>query len=75
MDVLHPPFSLPPVSLPHGPAAVSDIDRRIRAGFGRATGSLSAALALLAADDWAINLLVSPGKQFELGLLALEVSL
>src|SRR5512147_2085203 len=67
MDLSHPPVSVPPV-----PAAGNDIDRRIRAGLGRATGSLSVASALLAAGDWGINLLVSPGKQVELGLLALD---
>jgi poly[(R)-3-hydroxyalkanoate] polymerase subunit PhaC len=72
MDVSHLRVSLPPVALPHGPAAGSDIDRRIRAALGRATGSLSAASALLAAGDWAINLLVSPAKRMELGLLALD---
>ncbi|HET7364390.1 MAG TPA: alpha/beta fold hydrolase, partial [Burkholderiales bacterium] len=40
--------------------------------LGRATGSLSVGSALLAAGDWGLNLLVSPGKQVELGLLALE---
>jgi polyhydroxyalkanoate synthase len=68
MDLSHPP-----VSAPSAPAADgNEIDRRIRAALGRATGSLSAGSALLAAGDWAINLLVSPGKQYELGLLALE---
>jgi polyhydroxyalkanoate synthase len=33
---------------------------------------LSAGSALLAAGDWAVNLLVSPGKQMELALLALD---
>ena len=40
--------------------------------MGRATGSLSVASALLAGIDWAVNLLVSPGKRAELQLLALE---
>lgn len=54
------------------PAAGKDIDHKIRAALGRATGSLSLGSALLAAGDWGINLLVSPGKQIELGLLALD---
>jgi polyhydroxyalkanoate synthase len=54
------------------PPAGNDIDRAIRAQLGRATGSLSVGSALLAAGDWAINLLVSPGKRIELGLLALD---
>jgi len=49
-----------------------DFDREIRAAVGRATGSLSVASALLAGFDWAVNLLVSPGKQVELQLLALK---
>jgi polyhydroxyalkanoate synthase len=68
MDLSLPRLAAPPVAPPAG----NDIDRRIRAGLGRATGSLSAGSALLAAGDWAINLLVSPGKQIELGLLALD---
>jgi hypothetical protein len=39
--------------------------------MGRATGTLSVASALLAAIDWAVNLMVAPGKQTELRLLAL----
>jgi polyhydroxyalkanoate synthase len=70
MDLSVPPGS--PVSLPRAPLAGNDIDRRVRAGLGRATGSLSAGSALLAASDWAVNLLVSPGKQMELALLALD---
>jgi polyhydroxyalkanoate synthase len=68
MDLSHPPVSAPPAPAAEG----NEIDRRIRAALGRATGSLSAGSALLAAGDWGINLLVSPGKQFELALLALE---
>ncbi len=49
-----------------------DFDREIRAAVGRATGSLSVASALLAGMDWWVNLLVSPGKQVELQLLALK---
>jgi polyhydroxyalkanoate synthase len=70
MDLSAPP--VPPVSLPRVPLAGNEIDRRIRAGLGRATGSLSVGSALLAAGDWGINLLVSPGKQMELALLAFE---
>jgi polyhydroxyalkanoate synthase len=47
-------------------------DRDIRAAVGRATGTLSVASALLAGIDWAVNLLVSPGKQVELQLLAFK---
>ncbi|HEX5767240.1 MAG TPA: alpha/beta fold hydrolase [Burkholderiales bacterium] len=66
-------LSLPRLPAPAAvPPAGNDIDRRIRAGLGRATGSLSVGSALLAAGDWAINLLVSPGKQMELALLALD---
>ncbi|MFH1815181.1 MAG: alpha/beta fold hydrolase [Pseudomonadota bacterium] len=61
-----------PLNVPVGPPAGNDIDRRIRAGLGRATGSLSVGSALLASGDWAVNLLVSPGKQIELGLLAAD---
>jgi polyhydroxyalkanoate synthase subunit PhaC len=68
MDLAHPPLSVPPAPA----AAGNEIDRRLRAALGRATGSLSAGSALLAAGDWGINLVVSPGKQFELALLALE---
>jgi polyhydroxyalkanoate synthase len=68
MDLSHPPVSAPPAPA----AAGNEIDRRLRAALGRATGSLSVGSALLAAGDWAINLLVSPGKQYELALLALE---
>jgi polyhydroxyalkanoate synthase subunit PhaC len=68
MDLSLPRLAAPSVAPPAG----NDIDRRIRAGLGRATGSLSAGSALLAAGDWAINLLVSPGKQMELALLALD---
>jgi polyhydroxyalkanoate synthase len=50
----------------------NDIDRKVRAALARAAGSLSMGLALLAAGDWGINLLVSPGKQMELALLALD---
>ncbi|HEY5896695.1 MAG TPA: alpha/beta fold hydrolase [Burkholderiales bacterium] len=65
-------LSQPPVSLATSPIAGNDIDRNVRAALGRQSGSLSVASALLAAGDWAINLAVSPGKQMELGLLALE---
>jgi polyhydroxyalkanoate synthase len=68
MDLSLPRLAAPPVAAPAG----NDIDRRIRAGLGRATGSLSVGSALLAAGGWGINLLVSPGKQMELALLALE---
>ena len=68
MDLSHPPVSAAPAPA----AAGNDIDRRVRAALGRGTGSLSAATALLSASDWAINLLVSPGKQMELALLALD---
>ncbi|GIL05392.1 MAG: polymerase [Betaproteobacteria bacterium] len=44
----------------------------MRAAVARATGTLSVASALLAAADWAMNLLVSPGKRMELALLFLE---
>ena len=67
MDLSHPP-----IAVARAPVAGSDIDRSIRAALGRATGSLSVGSALLAAADWGINLLVSPGKQMELGLLALD---
>jgi len=53
-------------------ALAQELDRDIRASIGRATGSLSVASALLAHVDWAVNLLVSPGKQAELNLLAFE---
>jgi polyhydroxyalkanoate synthase len=49
-----------------------DFDLEIRAAVGRATGNLSVASALLAGIDWWVNLLVSPGKQAELQLLALK---
>jgi polyhydroxyalkanoate synthase len=68
MDLTHPPLSAPPAPA----AAGNEIDRRIRAALGRATGSLSVGSALLAAGDWGINLMVSPGKRVELALLALE---
>jgi polyhydroxyalkanoate synthase len=68
MDLSPPRLPARPVAPPAG----NDIDRRIRADLGRATGSLSVGSALLAAGDWAINLAVSPGKQIELGLLALK---
>ena len=68
MDLSLPRLPAPAAAAPAG----NDIDRRIRAGLGRATGSLSVGSALLAAGDWAINLLVSPGKQMELALLALD---
>ena len=66
-------LSLPrlPAPAPAQPAG-NEIDRQVRAALGRATGSLSVGSALLAAGDWAINLLASPGKQIELGLLALN---
>jgi polyhydroxyalkanoate synthase len=67
MDLSHPP-----VPVPLAAAAGNDIDREVRAALGRATGSLSAGSALLAAGDWAVNLLVSPGKQLELALLAFD---
>ena len=51
--------------------AVRELDREVRAVVGRATGTLSVASALLAGIDWAVNLLVSPGKQTELRLLTL----
>jgi len=76
MDLSRPPLSAspaPPLSPAPAPAAAgNEIDRRIRAALGRATGNLSVAWVLLAAGDWGINLLASPGKRFELGLLALE---
>src|SRR5512139_4005691 len=65
-------LSLPRLPAPTARPAGNDIDRKIRAALGRATGSLSVGSALLAAGDWGINLLVSPGKQMELGLLALD---
>jgi polyhydroxyalkanoate synthase len=68
MDLSLPRLPASPVAPPAG----NDIDRRIRAGLGRATGSLSVGSALLAAGDWAVNLMVSPGKQMELALLALD---
>ncbi|WP_238328127.1 PHA/PHB synthase family protein [Paraburkholderia mimosarum] len=49
-----------------------DLDRKVRAVIGRATGTLSVASALLAAGDWAMNLLASPGKRLQLSLLGLE---
>ncbi len=54
------------------PAAGNAIDRQVRAALARATGSLSVGSGLLAATDWAMNLLVSPGKQMELALRAFE---
>ena len=65
-------LTFPPVSAPPAPLQGNDIDRQIRAALGRSTGSLSVASALLAAGDWGINLLVSPGKRMELALLALD---
>jgi hypothetical protein len=65
-------LSLPRSPVPAVPAAGNDIDRKIRSELGRATGSLSVGSAMLAAGDWGVNLMVSPGKQMELGLLALE---
>src|SRR5687768_2982195 len=70
MDLSVPPVSS--VSVPRAPLAGNEVDRRVRAGLGRATGSLSVGSALLAAGDWAINLMVSPGKQMELALLAAD---
>ena len=54
------------------PAMGNAIDGQVRAALARATGTLSVGSALLAATDWAMNLLVSPGKQAELGLRVLE---
>jgi hypothetical protein len=49
MDLSLPRLPAAPVAPPAG----NDIDRRIRAGLGRATGSLSVGSALLAAgDEW-----------------------
>jgi polyhydroxyalkanoate synthase len=70
MDLSVPPVAS--VTPPGAPLAGNDIDRRVRAGLGRATGSLSVGSALLAAGDWWVNLLVSPGKQMELALLGLD---
>jgi len=53
-------------------AAAEGFDREVRAAMGRATGSLSVASVLLAGIDWAVNLMVSPGKQAELQLSALS---
>ena len=55
---------------PH--TAAKEFDREVRAAIGRVTGSLSIAAALLAAMDWGVNLLVSPGKQTQLRLLAMK---
>jgi polyhydroxyalkanoate synthase len=62
---------LPAAAVP-ADAKGNDIDRKVRAALARATGSLSMGSALLAAGDWGINLSVSPGRQMELALLALD---
>ena len=54
------------------PAAGNAIEHQVRAALTRATGSLSVGSGLLAAADWAMNLMVSPGKQMELALRAFE---
>ncbi|HVK95492.1 MAG TPA: alpha/beta fold hydrolase [Noviherbaspirillum sp.] len=43
------------------------IDRLIRAGMGRLTGSISPASLMLAYADWALHLAMSPGKWQRLG--------
>ncbi|MGZ8264634.1 MAG: PHA/PHB synthase family protein [Burkholderiales bacterium] len=59
-------------SVPVVPALKNGVDQKVRAALGRATGSLSMGSLLLATTDWAIHLLVSPTKQVELGMLAVD---
>jgi hypothetical protein len=47
------------------------LDSHVHAAIARASSALSPGSALLAADDWATHLSVSPGKQIELGRMAL----
>jgi polyhydroxyalkanoate synthase len=54
------------------PALRNGVDQKVRAALGRATGSLSLASLMLASTDWALHLLVSPTKQVELGMLAVD---
>jgi poly[(R)-3-hydroxyalkanoate] polymerase subunit PhaC len=48
------------------------LDRSLRAGLGRLTAGLSPAALGAAYLDWAIHLLVSPGRRLELANLALS---
>jgi Poly-beta-hydroxybutyrate polymerase N terminal len=65
--------SSPEVQTPAAPPAAGNaIEHQVRAALTRATGSLSVGSGLLAAADWAMNLMVSPGKLMELALRAFE---
>lgn len=48
----------------------SEWDRSLRAALGEVTGGLSPAALAEAYFDWAIHLMASPGKQFELATKA-----
>jgi polyhydroxyalkanoate synthase len=48
------------------------LDRSLRAGLGRLTGGLSPAALGAAYLDWAIHLMVSPGRRLELANLAMS---
>ena len=61
------PMRAPPVAAPG-----TDIDRTVRAALGRASGTMSVASGVLAAADWGMNLMVSPGKHMELALRAMD---
>jgi polyhydroxyalkanoate synthase len=72
MDAMPMKVPLPPLAASPAPVLGNDIDRKVRAAVARATGSLSVASGVLAAADWWMNMLVSPGKQMELALLFLD---
>jgi polyhydroxyalkanoate synthase len=57
-----------------GPAEgpFTQLDRSLHAGFGQLTGGLSPAALGGAYLDWAVHLMVSPGRQLELANLALS---
>jgi len=50
----------------------SQFDRSLRAGLGRLTASLSPAALGAAYLDWAVHLMVSPGRRLQLAQLALS---
>ncbi len=54
---------------------LSQLDRSLRAGLGRLTAGLSPAALGAAYLDWAIHLLVSPGRRLELADLAISGTL
>ena len=53
-------------------SAAAQLDQQVHAALARATSSLSPAALMLAAADWSAHLAGSPGKQMELGRLALR---